>query len=225
MATKAVFIGVNKHVDASIPELSGACRDAIALWALFTDTLTDLSAHLLIDEQATHATASAALNATLAGAAEGDVVIISFAGHGSADGSLVFHDTQAANLGATALSMAVLADAFKSTKARAVLCLLDCCFSGHAPARVLETNAMPRNAFALTGVYGEGRILISACTSTEAAWEQPGTGHGLLTYAVIEAMTRESTDTISFPAIADDIISLARYKDFPTSQYPVKTVF
>ena len=144
----------------------------------------------------------------------GDVVIVSFAGHGSADGRLVFHDTDAANLSDTALSMTVLADAFKSTKARAVLCLLDCCFSGHAPARVLETEARPRSPFALNGVHGEGRILISACASTEAAWEQPGTGHGLLTYAVIEALTRESHDIISFPGIADEIISLAR----PTTQ-------
>lgn len=210
MATKAIFIGVNKHLDPSIPELSGAARDAIALWALFTDTLQDLSAHRLIDEQATYAASSEVLRSTLASAAEGDVVIVSFAGHGSADGRLVFHDTDATNLSDTALSMTVLADAFRTTKARAVLCLLDCCFSGHAPARVLDTNATPRNAFVLNGVHGEGRILISACTSTEAAWEQPGTGHGLLTYAVIEAMTKEPQDTISFPGIADEIISLAR---------------
>jgi len=210
MATKAVFIGVNKHADLAIPELSGAARDATALWALFSDTLPDLSAHLLTDRQATHAAASAILTSTLNGATDSDVVIISFAGHGSADGRLVFYDTGAANLSGTALSMAVLADAFKATKARAVLCLLDCCFSGHAPARVLETGATPRNAFALTGVYGEGRILISACTSTESAWEQPGTGHGLLTYAVIAAMTRESSETVSFPGIADDIIGAAR---------------
>lgn len=210
MATRAVFIGVNKHLDPSIPELSGAARDATALWALFIDTLQDLSAHLLVDQQATHAASAEALQSTLTGAAEGDVVIVSFAGHGSADGCLVFHDTDAANLSDTALSMTVLADAFKATKARAVLILLDCCFSGHAPARVLETDARPRSALALTGVYGEGRILISACTSTEAAWEQPGTGHGLLTYAVIEALTKASQDTISFPGVADEIISLAR---------------
>lgn len=210
MATKAVFIGINKHADPAIPELNGASRDATALWALFTDSLPDLSAHLLTDGQATHAAASQIVLSLLADAAESDVVIISFAGHGSADGRLVFHDTDAANLSDTALSMALLAEAFKSTKARAVLCILDCCFSGHAPARVLETDAKPRSIFALTGVYGEGRILISACTSTESAWEQPGTGHGLLTYAVIEAMTGATSDMVSFPAIADDIITMAR---------------
>lgn len=210
MATKAIFIGVNKHLDPEIPELNGASRDATALWALFTDSMPGLSAHLLTDDQATHETTSKILQAALADATDDDVIIISFAGHGSADGCLVFHDTSAKNLTDTAMSMAVLAEAFKATRARAVLCILDCCFSGHAPARVLETGATPRSSFALTGVYGEGRILLSACTSTESAWEQPGTGHGLLTYAVIEAMTGSESPMVSFPAIAGDIIRMAR---------------
>ena len=106
--------------------------------------------------------------------------------------------------------MAGLADAFKATKARAVLCILDCCFSGQAPARVLETEARPRNAFALTGIYGEGRILLAACATNESAWEQPGTGHGLLTHAVIEALTGTVGNSVSFPEIAGEIIRLAR---------------
>ncbi len=210
MAIKATFVGINKHLDPSIPELGGARRDAMALWALFTDTIEDLSARLLVDEAATNAEVSGAMLGTLAAASVDDVVIIAFAGHGSPDGNLVLFDTNASDLAGTALSMAGLADAFKSTKARAVLCILDCCFSGQAPARVLETAARPRNAFALTGIYGEGRILLAACATSESAWEQPGTGHGLLTHAVIEAMTNATGDSVSFPEIAGEIIRLAR---------------
>jgi len=47
---KAIFVGINKHLDTTIPELSGAHRDATALWALFTDTVDGLSARLLVDE-------------------------------------------------------------------------------------------------------------------------------------------------------------------------------
>jgi len=106
--------------------------------------------------------------------------------------------------------MAALADAFRRTKARAVLCILDCCFSGQAPARVLDMEARPRNAFALAGVYGEGRILLAACATTESAWEQPGTGHGLLTYATIEALTKTAGQTVSFPEVAGEIIRFTR---------------
>src|SRR5215470_6908909 len=147
MALKAVFVGINKHRDSTIPELSGARRDATALWALFSDTIPRLSARLLVDERATQATVSGAILGALEAAQDDDVVIISFAGHGSPDGSLVLFDTDAANLSDTALSMATLADAFRQTRARAVLCILDCCFSGQAPARVLETAARPRSAF------------------------------------------------------------------------------
>jgi replicative superfamily II helicase len=210
VALKAIFVGINKHLDTAVPELSGARRDAMALWALFTDTIEGLVARLLVDEAATHADVSQAILGTLSGAQEDDVIVISFAGHGSPDGSLVLFDTDVADLSGTALPMVALAEAFKATKARAVLCILDCCFSGQAPARVLDTVPRSRNTFALAGVYGEGRILLAACATNEAAWEQPGTGHGLLTYAAIEALTKAEGESVSFPEIAGEIIRLTR---------------
>ena len=210
MVLKAVFVGVNKHVDSNIPELSGARRDATALWALFTDTFSTMAGQLLVDETATHADVRQALLELLSAATADDVVVITFAGHGSADGRLVLFDTSVADLAQTTLSMTDLADAFKATNARAVRCILDCCFSGQAPARVLEVGARPRSAFALSGVYGEGRILLSACATNQSAWEQPGTGHGLLTYAVVQAMTNPATDSVSFPEVGGEIIRHAR---------------
>jgi len=210
LAIKAIFVGVNKHLDPGIPELSGARRDATALWALFTDTIPALTARLLLDERATYAEVSEAILGTLEHADRDDVVVLAFAGHGSPDGNLVLFDTEPGNLAGTALSMAALAEAFKATKARAVLCILDCCFSGQAPARVLETIASPRSALVFTGIAGEGRILLAACATHESAWEQPGTGHGLLTYAVIEAWTGAEGASVSFPELAGEIIRLAR---------------
>ncbi|HET8826511.1 MAG TPA: DEAD/DEAH box helicase, partial [Terriglobales bacterium] len=62
----------------------------------------------------------------------------------------------------------------------------------------------------LTGIYGEGRILLAACATNESAWEQPGTGHGLLTHAVIEAWAGCAEPSVSFPEIAGEIIRIAR---------------
>ena len=210
MALNAVFIGINRYLDPAIPELNGARRDATVLWALFTDTIEELAARLLVDEEATHTAVSEAILGTLEAAQEDDVIVISFAGHGSPDGSLVLFDTDATDLPGTALPMTALAEAFKSTKAGTVLCILDCCFSGQAPARVFETEARPRNTFALPGVAGEGRILLAACATSEAAWEQPGTGHGLLTYATIEALSKANGESVSFPEVAGEIIRLTR---------------
>lgn len=210
MTIRAIFVGINRHVDAKIPELSGARRDATALWALFTDSVPGLAARLLVDEAAAYEVVSQAILGTLGSAQADDVVVLAFAGHGSPDGHLVLYDTDSANLAGTALSMAELAEAFKATKAKTLLCILDCCFSGQAPARVLETAARPRSAFALSGIAGEGRILLAACATNESAWEQPGTGHGLLTHALIEAWTGATDEYVSFPGVADEIIKLVR---------------
>ena len=210
MAVKAIFVGINRYLDPAIAELSGARRDAMALWALFTDTIEGLAARRLVDEEATQSDVSDAILGTLEGAHEDDVIVITFAGHGSPDGRLVLSDTDATDLPSTALPMTALADAFRGTRARTVLCVLDCCFSGQAPARVFETEAQPRSAFALDGIAGEGRILLAACKTSESAWEQPGTGHGLLTQATIEALSRENGETVSFPEVAGEIIRLTR---------------
>ena len=62
-----------------IPELSGAGREAMALWALFADTIEELAARLLVDEQATLTAVSEAIVGTLEAAQEDDVIGISFA--------------------------------------------------------------------------------------------------------------------------------------------------
>ncbi|CAG9217792.1 Replicative superfamily II helicase [Paraburkholderia tropica] len=210
MAIKAVFVGINKQSDPSIDELPGTHCDAVALWSLFTDTLPDISSRLLIGSDATKENVSKAVLHALGSARAEDVVIISFAGHGTPDGSLVFYDTQRTDVTGTTLPMATFADAFQTSKARVVLFILDACFAGHAPARVLEVEGRPRNAFTFEQVAGDGRILLAACTSTQSAWEQPGTGHGLLTAALIQAMTDEMVETVSFPAVADEIIQATR---------------
>jgi len=36
---KAAFIGIDKYADSTVRELTGAARDATALWALVSDSL------------------------------------------------------------------------------------------------------------------------------------------------------------------------------------------
>lgn len=224
MTIRAIFVGVNKHQDTDIPELNGARRDATALWALFTDTMPDLSARLFVDEAATHDVVKQGILDTLGSANENDVAIIFFAGHGTPDGRLVLFDTRISDLPNSALAMTELADQFKRSDARIVLCILDCCFSGQAPARVIELGPHPRGAtFGLVEISGEGRILITACKGDESAWEQPGSGHGLLTHAVIQAFTDETITQVNFPEVAGEIIRSARVdaERMGVSQTPV----
>ncbi|PJZ49205.1 DEAD/DEAH box helicase [Leptospira saintgironsiae] len=210
MALRAVFIGINQYNDQGISELNGAKRDALALWALFTDSIEGLTSKLLVDQDATNSEVRKYVFGALSEANGDDVIIISFAGHGSPDGNIILYDTEIGNLPGTAISMASLAEAFKTTKAKTVLFILDCCFSGQTPARVLETAGLPRSSFILNEVYGEGRIILSACSVSESAWEQPGTGHGLLTYAIITALTDSDKQIVNFPDVVGEIIRLTR---------------
>src|SRR6266545_3154249 len=145
MALIATFIGIDKHADPRIRDLMGARRDAVALWALFCDTLPEIQARLLTNAEATVAGVRQALDETFYAAGPDDTIIHSFAGHGTRDHRFVAHDTRLDNLAATTIPMSELADRFKRSQAKAVLCILDCCFSGGAPARVLEDSPMVRD--------------------------------------------------------------------------------
>jgi helicase len=210
MAFRATFIGINKHQDPGIQELTGATHDARALYALFNDTFSGIDARLLIDESATLSSIRAALDASLGEALPDDVVVLTFAGHGTPGHQIVAFDTDRGSPGDTSLSMTELAERFRSSKARAVLCILDCCFSGAAPARVLDGTPLPRaHLVDYSAFAGTGRFLIAAASPTQPAWEEPSSGHGLLTRSVIEVLT-EGSGTNDITAAVSLIVSKTR---------------
>jgi helicase len=151
MAFKALFVGINKHQDPGILELTGAVRDAHALHALFQDTFSDIDARLLTDSEATLEAICSNLDRTLATSTPDDVVVISFAGHGTEAHQIVAYDT---DIGSSTLPMDELAAKFRSSPARAIFCIVDCCFSGAAPARVLEGTPRARDSFDYTAFEG-----------------------------------------------------------------------
>jgi uncharacterized caspase-like protein len=97
------------------------------------------------------------LSRSLESATQEDAVVIFFSGHGSRDHRLICFDTMKETLADTTISMDSLADAFKHSKARAVLLVLDCCFSGKAPARVMEDTPVARDG-SIPGKLLPGRV-------------------------------------------------------------------
>ncbi len=79
------FVGVGKYFVPDIRDLVGCTRDAIALHALFADTLPDANPKLLIDRDATAANIRHSMQDILGAATPEDVVVFSFSGHGSPD--------------------------------------------------------------------------------------------------------------------------------------------
>jgi replicative superfamily II helicase len=206
MAIRAVFIGIDKHSNPSIPELSGARRDALALHALFKDTLPDTEDQLLVDGDATTSNILTALDTALLAATSDDIAIVSFSGHGTRDHRLVAYDTNPGALDGSTVPMELLAERFRASKAKIIFWILDCCFSGGAPAKVLEDTPITRAILPLTELAGEGRVLLAACNVNELAYEIPGQRHGLLTKTLADVL-QEWGDRVDILAATSEIFS------------------
>ena len=190
MAFHGLFVGINRHASNKISELSFARRDATALHALFTDTLGG-DTKLITDEQATRAAIEEDLG-RLTTCDEGDVVVISFSGHGTPTRQLVTYGADLRDLDRSCLPLDVLADWLSRIPARRLICILDCCFSGGMGAKALEVESTPRDVSSvedlLEQMSGEGRLVFTASTATERAWENSKLRHGLLTHHLLEAL-------------------------------------
>ena len=167
-----------------------------------------MDAILLVDEAASCEPVRAALAGALQSAAPDDVVIVAFAGHGTQDHRLVMHDTQADNLPATTIDMGYLAELFRTCQARAVICLLDCCFSGGAAARVLDIGLAAR-ALNLAEIGGQGRVLFTASLLDQEALEDSTTRHGLFTGAIVDALTA-ATAPVGVMRLAEEVQARVR---------------
>ncbi|MGT2453880.1 DEAD/DEAH box helicase [Cupriavidus basilensis] len=207
---RAGFIGIDRHQDPSIRDLGGAVRDAQALWAVLGDAMAGCDGVLLVDADATLDGVNRLLGDTLDAATEDDVVFLSFAGHGTPDHRLVLADTQMADLPGTTLGMDSLAVRFKASRARAVVLLLDCCFSGGAPARVLDAGVVARGmTLPLAELAGRGRVLLAASAADQAALEDPQTRHGLFTKAIVDYLL-SADGPVSVVRLVDEVVRKVR---------------
>jgi len=190
MAFHGVFIGIDRYASPAIDWLGCAERDAIALHALFADNLGSGGEPLTGD-----AAITAAIVERLEAfqhVSEDDFVVITFSGHGSETHELVPYDTDASRLAETALPLDRLAELFSLIPSKNLICVLDCCFSGGAGAKVLRVDGRKRSLASadslLNQLGGEGRLILTASSATEPAWEKAQVGHGLLTYYLLEAL-------------------------------------
>jgi helicase len=190
MAFRGVFIGIDRYELPAISWLSCAKRDAVALEALFADTLGGTTT-LLTDENATRARIGAEFE-RLTECDPDDTVVISFSGHGSETHELITYDADVRDLARTAIPLDDLTNWFSRIPAKRLILLLDCCFSGGMGAKVLQVQAVPRQHESvearLAQISGQGRLIITASAANEPAWENPRTGHGYFTHFLLEAL-------------------------------------
>jgi helicase len=190
VAFRGLFIGIDRYVSAGIDELSCARRDAVALEALFSDTLGG-STVLLTDADATRQRIEASF-AELSSCEPDDTVVIAFSGHGSETHELVTHDADLADLKGSAIPLDLLQEWFARIPAKRLILFLDCCFSGGIGAKVLHVDTKARSLLStearLAQLAGSGRIIFTASAATEPAYEHRRFGHGFLTHFLLEAL-------------------------------------
>jgi len=190
MAFRGVFIGVDRYQSPYVPWLTGARRDAVAFHALFSDTLGP-GAVLLVDDGATKANVETELK-QLAATDQDDVVVIAYSGHGTPSHELVLYDSDPSAMGLTGIMLAELAGWIQAIPSKRVVCILDCCFSGGYGAKVMVPAALPRTLVGpealLDEMSGEGKLVLTASTGLQPAWEDSRRGHGYLTLYLLEGL-------------------------------------
>ena len=167
---RACFIGIDRYLDPSVRDLTGAERDAKALHALFLDSVPGLDATLLTNEQATTSEVKKALQDTLSLAGPDDTVILSFAGHGSPSHRLLAHDSSKQSFAASTVSMDEIAELFRESAAKYILLSCSTAASAAVLARaVFDEAPLLRSASdPYEGFGGKGRILLAAARAGPA---------------------------------------------------------
>lgn len=212
---RGLHIGVDRYESSDIGNLASAVRDAQALHALFSDN-TGGEHVLLADEQATAARLRHELIELQSTSTDDAFVVITFSGHGTRTHELATYDINLCDMAGTGMPLDEFTDLVSAIPARHLLVVLDCCFSGAAGAKVLQTPqprgaslGLPKSTDAfLAKLDGAGRVILTAATADQEAWEDPTLGHGYLTWFLLQALLGKADDD---GADTIDLYSLLKY--------------
>ncbi len=218
-----LVIGVDVYENPRL-NLNYAKADALA----FADTLqegaslyADLVVHQLTDKDANREKILQKLDdlSTLVGI--NDVFILYYAGHGSVvDNRFYMVPSNATRLyegtsmERNAISAQVLQDKLKNIKALKQLIIMDACQSGKSLEEFAQRGALEEKAIAQLSRSAGIHILASA-GSEQFASEFPALGHGLFTYALLEALSGKADG-----APKDGKVTIYELKSYLDDQVP-----
>lgn len=194
MAFYGLFVGIDSY-EPDFTRLRFARRDAAVLAALFSDNLEG-KVTLLLDGDATKARFVTEMRHLAEVATDEDFVVITFSGHGVPGGALATSGILPGDSGEGSLSLTEFVHLAREVRARSLLLVLDCCFSGHAADKVLnipQVDCASRNgsvsvARKLDELQKDGRVVIAASGQEQEAFEDPSVRHGLLSHYLIQGL-------------------------------------
>lgn len=193
MSKRALIVGLDQYDHPAIADLSGAVKDAQAMEAVL-GTNEDSSPNYdcrLLTSPGPYPISRAFLRQQWDALFTDfhDEILFYFAGHGTPTDIGGFLVTQDGRNGDPGLAMQELVDRANQCKAREVLLILDCCFSGSLgnPASIqgdVENKAILR----------EGITILAASRPTQTSAEVGG--HGVFTNLVLNALYGGAADVL-----------------------------
>ncbi|MBQ0826095.1 caspase, EACC1-associated type [Streptomyces tagetis] len=196
---RALLIGTGTYDHPELSALRSPEVDCTRLEALLGDTrIGAFEVRTLID--ADRSTVEQAIADLFLGARGDDVRLLYLSGHGVQSplgGKLHFalRETNPNRPDFTTISATSLHEIMDECRARSIVVILDCCYSGlFLPGA--KGDASPRFAEALAG---RGRVIITAGTRAQAAWEGPHLDTGtpapsLFTGTLIDGISTGTAD-------------------------------
>ncbi|MCF6352620.1 MAG: caspase family protein [Cyclobacteriaceae bacterium] len=230
-------IGINTYQNPSL-NLNYAQNDAEAFVALIkkeSDVLFDkIETHELYNEEATRTNILGVLDILSNKIKPGDVFYFYYAGHGSmVDEKFYFVPTNSTRLyskdklSKEAISAEQLRDKFQKILALKQLVIIDACQSGGSAELLAQRGSMEEKAMAKLS-RSAGIHVLSAAGSEQFATEFKELGHGVFTYALLEALSgkadgapKDGTVTIyELKGYIDSLVPEYSQKFKGKTQYP-----
>ena len=222
----AVIIGISKYQHEEW-NLKYAHRDAEELSKLLQKSaygpFSEENIKLLVDEEATTRNITKILRGDLTRPKENDLVLLYFSCHGVQDPRrpenmyFLTHDSEADNIGGTALPMSEVDVAVSTIHANNIIVLADTCHSakivpgtkGDMPERAKRVNEY------LVERFGSTEKSISMLTSAEANEKSVeagkwGGGHGVFTHFLLRGLEGKATEKDSRKVTVDSLFEYVR---------------
>ncbi|MBN1487595.1 MAG: AAA-like domain-containing protein [Anaerolineae bacterium] len=182
----AVLVGINHYECDFIHSLKVCVDDVKAIHQALSGGYE--VAKLLTD--ATRADILGGLSTVAQAAAEDDLLLFYFSGHGMAQNGesyLLARDTQLSALKHTAIAMKDIRELIEQSPAHAKVIVLDACHSGASigKAEPVMTSEFIQRVFE----QAEGMAVLASCKENQQSWEWTEKHRSVFTYYLLDALT------------------------------------
>ncbi len=225
----AVIIGVSDYQDGTIGDLQYADDDAQAIYNFLTSPqagmggIPESNIRLLVNDEATARNVRSALTTFLRQSTPDDVIFLYIAAHGAPDPYrpddlyILTHDTEIADIAATAVSMEDVNRSIQDAYAYNKVLITDACHSAGVGSgtRALSNNQINAAFLDYMNNSSGGFVAFTASEANQLSQEgqEYGGGHGVFTHYFLQGLRGEA-DSPEFGGDGDQVVTLGEVMEY-----------